>query len=88
MTGNLENAKRIMQGNTELIQSGCFQVNEFADEEALLANVFEDHEQDCQVISSIKRTSLGTFHLNAALRPKNRPVCAVTAQPITVRVTK
>lgn len=72
----LENAKRIMQGNTELIQSGCFQVNEFSDEETLLANVFEDHEQDCQVISSIKRTSLGTFHLNAALRPKNRPVCA------------
>lgn len=72
----LENAKRIMQGSEDLIESDRFQIEEFADENELIERVKHLKRKDLQVISSIKRTLLGTFSLNTMLQPANKSIIA------------
>lgn len=65
----LENAKRIMQGKGNLTECGQFQIKEFPDEDNLLEAVAKNKGKDLQVISSIKKTKLGTHSLNKLLQP-------------------
>lgn len=72
----LENAKRIMQGDEKLIESSRFQIREFSDEKTLLEAVMSYKGKEMQVISSIKKTPLGTISLNRTLQPATRDICA------------
>lgn len=68
----LENAKRIMLGNENLIECRQFQIKEFEDEDLLLESVVKNKGKDLQVISSIKKTKLGTYSLNKLLQPSSK----------------
>lgn len=72
----LENAKRIMQGNEKLLESNQFRIREFKDEDTLIEEVVANKGKEIQIISSIKKTVLGTFSLNQALQPAGREPCA------------